>query len=424
MLYHLHDYQRSLFHPALQVAQLTARLFSMPGWLSQLPGAARLAASYELFYRVGKHYEKPKFGIETVQVRGARVAVLEETELARPFCRLQRFTRLSDDPEVAARLRDDSPVLVVAPLSGHHSTLLRETVATLLTCHDVYVTDWTDARLVAADEGAFTLDDYVDYVRAFIADIGAEGLHVLAVCQPAVPVLAALALDAAAGEASPRSVVLMGGPIDSRRNPTQVNRLATSKPLRWFQTHLLHEVPPGYPGRGRIVYPGFLQHASFIAMNPVRHMSSHLDFFHDLAHGDAESAEDHRRFYDEYNAVLDMPAEYYLDCVRIVFQEHLLPRGLWRVRGDLVKPVAITNTALMTVEGALDDISGVGQTQAAHDLCTGIPAERKRHLNVEGAGHYGIFSGRRWRQIVYPQVREFFAAADAAPVRRRLRKSA
>jgi len=424
VLYHLHDYQRSLFHPALQVAQLTARLFSMPGWLSQLPGAARLAASYELFYRVGKHYEKPKFGIETVQVRGARVAVLEETELARPFCRLQRFTRLSDDPEVAARLRDDSPVLVVAPLSGHHSTLLRETVATLLTCHDVYVTDWTDARLVAADEGAFTLDDYVDYVRAFIADIGAEGLHVLAVCQPAVPVLAALALDAAAGEASPRSVVLMGGPIDSRRNPTQVNRLATSKPLRWFETHLLHEVPAGYPGRGRIVYPGFLQHASFIAMNPVRHMSSHLDFFHDLAHGDAESAEDHRRFYDEYNAVLDMPAEYYLDCVRIVFQEHLLPRGLWRVRGDLVKPVAITNTALMTVEGALDDISGVGQTQAAHDLCTGIPAERKRHLNVEGAGHYGIFSGRRWRQIVYPQVREFFAAADAAPVRRRLRKSA
>jgi poly(3-hydroxybutyrate) depolymerase len=424
VLYHLHDYHRSLFHPALQVAQLTARLFSMPGWLSQLPGAARVAASYELFYRVGKHYEKPKFGIETVQVRGKRVAVLEETERARPFCRLQRFTRLSDDPAVAARLRDDSPVLVVAPLSGHHSTLLRETVATLLTCHDVYVTDWVDARLVPADDGAFTLDDYVGYVRAFVDHIGAESLHVLAVCQPAVPVLAALALDAAAGEPPPRSVVLMGGPIDSRRNPTQVNKLATSKPLRWFETHLLHEVPAGYPGRGRIVYPGFLQHASFIAMNPVRHMSSHLDFFHDLSQGDAEAADDHRRFYDEYNAVLDMPAEYYLDCVRIVFQEHLLPRGLWRVRGQLVKPAAITNTALMTVEGALDDISGVGQTQAAHDLCTGIPAERRRHLIVEGAGHYGIFSGRRWRQIVYPQVREFFAAADAAPARRRLRKSA
>ena len=358
-------------------------------------------------------------------MRGARVAVLEETELTRPFCRLQRFTRLSDDPEVAARLRDDSPVLVVAPLSGHHSTLLRETVATLLTRHDVYVTDWVDARLVPADEGAFTLDDYVGYVRAFMQHLGAENLHVLAVCQPAVPVLAAVALDAAAGAPEPRSVVLMGGPIDSRRNPTQVNRLATSKPLRWFETNLLHEVPPGYPGRGRRVYPGFLQHASFIAMNPVRHMSSHMDFFHDVSDGDDERAADHRRFYDEYNAVLDMPAEYYLDCVRVVFQQHLLPRGLWRVRGELVAPAAITDTALMTVEGELDDISGVGQTRAAHDLCTGIPAERKAHLTVDGAGHYGIFSGRRWREIVYPRLRDFFAAADAAPAARRpLRRTA
>ena len=426
VLYHLHDYHRSLFSPATQWAQLTARLFSWPGsWLSQLPGAARVAAGYELLYRLGKHYEKPRFGIETVDVRGARVAVIEETVLSRPFCRLQRFTRMSDDAKAVARLGDDAPMLVVAPLSGHHATLLREAVASLLTCHDVYVTDWIDARLVPADEGSFSLDDYVGYVREFVRHIGAERLHVLAVCQPAVPVLAAVALDAAAGEPQPRSVTLMGGPIDARRNPTQVNRLATSKPLRWFETHLLHEVPPGYPGRGRRVYPGFLQHASFIAMNPIRHMSSHLDFFHDLAEGDDARADDHRRFYDEYNAVLDMPAEYYLDCVRVVFQEFLLPRGMWRVHGERVAPAAITGTALMTVEGELDDISGLGQTKAAHDLCTGIPSDRKHHLTVKGAGHYGIFSGRRWRDVVYPQLRDFFAAHDAAPrPRARVRRAA
>jgi poly(3-hydroxybutyrate) depolymerase len=421
VLYHLHDYHRSLFGPATQLAQLTARMLSSPAsWLSQLPGAARMAAGYELFYRLGKHYEKPRFGIETVTVRGARVAVMEETVLSRPFCRVQRFTRMSDDPKVAARLGDDSPVLAVAPLSGHHATLLRETIATLLTCHDVYVTDWIDARLVPVAAGPFTLADYVGYIRDFIAHIGAERLHVLAVCQPAVPVLAAVALDAAAGVPEPRSVTLMGGPIDTRRNPTQVNKLATSKPLRWFETHLLHDVPPSYPGRGRRVYPGFLQHASFIAMNPVRHMSSHMDFFHDLVEGDAASADDHRRFYDEYNAVLDMPAEYYLDCVRIVFQDHLLPRGLWRVAGERVSPAAIRTAALMTVEGELDDISGRDQTRAAHDLCAALPAARKQHLTVDGAGHYGIFSGRRWREIVYPRLRDFFAAVDAAPARRRL----
>src|SRR4029079_7010820 len=229
-----------------------------------------------------------------------------------------------------------------------------------------------------------------------------------------------------------------GAPLAAGRTQTQVNRLATSKPLRWFETHLLHEVPPGYPGRGRRVYPGFLQHASFIAMNPIPHMSSHLDFFHDLAEGDDARADDHRRFYDEYNAVLDMPAEYYLDCVRVVFQEFLLPRGLWRgergrgapagapgtARGERVAPAAITGTALMTVEGELDDISGLGQTKAAHDLCTGIPSDRKHHLTVKGAGHYGIFSGRRWRDVVYPPLRDFFAAHDAVPrARARVRRA-
>jgi poly(3-hydroxybutyrate) depolymerase len=420
VLYHFHDYHRALFGPATVLAEATARMFSSPGsWLTHLPGAAPVAAGYELFYRLGKRYEKPRFGIDTVDVRGARVAVVEETALAKPFCRLQRFTRLSDRADVIATMNDDTPVLLVAPLSGHHATLLREAVGTLLSRHTVYVTDWVDARLVPLRDGAFTLDDYVSYIGSFIRHIGAERLHVIAVCQPAVPVLAAAALAAAAGEPEPRSLILMGGPIDTRRNPTQVNRFATSKPLHWFETNLLHEVPASYPGRGRRVYPGFLQHAGFIAMNPIRHMTAHMDFFHDLVRGDVEGAHEHRRFYDEYNAVLDMPSEYYLDCVRIVFQQHLLPRGLWRVRGEPVAPAAIADAALMTIEGEMDDISGLGQTRAAHDLCTGIPVDRKRHLTVKGAGHYGIFSGRRWRETVYPQLRDFIAAADAAPARRR-----
>jgi poly(3-hydroxybutyrate) depolymerase len=304
-------------------------------------------------------------------------------------------------------------VLVVAPLSGHHATLLRETVATLLRDHTVYVTDWVDARLVPLSVGPFSLDDYVGYVREFIRHIGAERLHIMAVCQPVVPALAAVALDAAEGRPAPRSLVLMGGPIDTRYSPTRVNDFATKRPLAWFETHLVHETPAGYPGRGRRVYPGFLQHAGFIAMNPGRHMSAHLDFYEDVSRGAHDDAQDHRRFYDEYNAVLDMPAEYYLDCIRVVFQEHLLPRGLWRVGGEPVLPGAIADTVIMTVEGQLDDISGLGQTEAAHRLCTGLTDDRKHHLTVAGAGHYGIFSGRRWRELVYPQVRDVMAAADA-----------
>ena len=410
VLYHLHDYHRSLFSPATQWAQLTARLFSWPGsWMSQLPGAARVAAGYELLYRLGKHYEKPRFGIETVDVRGARVAVIEETVLSRPFCRLQRFTRMSDDAKAVARLRDDPPVLVVAPLSGHHATLLRDTVKTLLLDHKVYVTDWIDARMVPAAEGPFHLDDYVAYIEEFIRTIGADNLHVISVCQPTVPVLAAVSLMAARGEPTPRSLVMMGGPIDTRENPTQVNNLAAQKPLSWFESNLVHNVPANYPGRGRRVYPGFLQHAGFMAMNPERHFVSHWDYNQDLVKRDLDDAASHRRFYDEYNAVLDMPAEYYLDTVRVVFQQHLLPRGLWDVAGERVDLSRIKGTALLTIEGELDDISGQGQTRAAHTLCTGIAEQDRQHMTVEGAGHYGIFSGRRWRTQVYPQVREFIA---------------
>ncbi len=415
MLYRFLEYNRALMAPAVQMAEVTARMFSEPGsWLSQLPGANNVAAGYELLYRLGKSYEKPAFGITEVAVDGAKVPIVEQTVLDKPFCRLLRFKRYSDRPEIVAKLKQEPAVLVVAPLSGHHSTLLRDTVRTLLTAHKVYITDWNDARDVPTDRGPFTLDDYVGYVREFIHYIGAERLHVIAVCQPAVPVLAATALMAAAGEAQPKSLILMGGSIDARRSPTKVNEFAAANSIDWFERHLIQEVPEPYPGHDRRVYPGFLQHAGFMAMNPMRHIGSHWDFYQHLVQGDLDGAEEHRRFYDEYNAVLDMPAEYYLECVRIVFQEHLLPLGLWFVGGARVAPEAIDRASLLTIEGELDDISGIGQTRAAHELCSGIPADRKHHLTIQGAGHYGIFSGRRWRESVYPQVRDFIATADAA----------
>ena len=400
--------QRVWLAPWVYGAEAAAKAYSDPGsWLSQLPGAARASAGYELFHRLGKAYEKPEFGIREVISHGHTVPIIEQCKLATPFCRLLRFKRYADQPAVVEDLKDDPVVLVVAPLSGHHSTLLRDTVRTLLQDHKVYITDWIDARMVPKDAGAFTLDDYVNTVRTFIRHIGADKLHVISVCQPTVPVLAAVSLMASAGEAVPRSLTLMGGPIDTRHSPTQVNNLATTKPLSWFENHVIHEVPQNYPGKGRKVYPGFLQHAGFIAMNPSRHFQSHWDYYLDLVKGDLDDAESHRSFYDEYNAVLDMPAKYYLDTIRIVFQQHLLPRGEWVVDGVRVAPQDITRSALMTIEGELDDISGVGQTQAAQALCSGIPAKKKQHLTVQGAGHYGIFSGRRWRDLVYPQVREF-----------------
>ena len=412
MLYSLLELNRALLNPATHLAQAGARIFGAPGsWLAQLPGAAHVAAGYELLYRLGKNYDKPRFDIPTVDVRGVEVSVVEQTALDKPFCRLQRFDRRSDSPAVEATLAADPVVLVVAPLSGHHATLLRDAVRTLLGGHTVYITDWVDARMVPIDQGQFTLADYVGYLREFIRHIGAERLHIVSICQGAVPALAAVALTAAAGEPQPRTLVMMGGPIDARRQPTRVNAFATNKRLSWFEANVLHDVPAQYPGRGRRVYPGFLQHAGFIAMNPVRHMSSHWEFFEHLAAGNVARADEHRDFYDEYNAVLDMPAEYYLDCIRIVFQQHLLPRGQWHVGDERVAPEAITDTALLTIEGERDDISGLGQTEAALELCSGAPADRKRHLTIAGAGHYGIFSGHRWRDIVYPQVRDVIASA-------------
>ena len=414
LLYQMHEFGRAWMAPMTYWADAGSMMFAAPGsWLSTLPGASRLSAGYELMYRIGKDYEKPEFGIHRIEVDGREYPVIERVALDKPFCRLLRFKRFADDAGGIADFKDDPTVLVVAPLSGHHATLLRDTVKTLLRDHKVYITDWVDARMVPTSEGPFHLDDYVHYIEAFIRHIGADNLHVISVCQPTVPVLAAVSLMAARGEPTPRSMVMMGGPIDSREAPTQVNDLAVEKPLCWFEENLIHDVPASYPGAGRLVYPGFMQHGGFVAMNPERHFQSHWDFYQDLVKGDLEDAKSHRSFYDEYNAVLDMPSEYYLDTVRIVFQQHLLPRGLWDVAGERVDPGAITGTALMTIEGELDDISGTGQTRAAHKLCTGIPEADQQHYIVEGAGHFGIFSGRRWRDQVYPQLRDFIARYDA-----------
>ena len=404
MLYQLHELQRRMMSPITAFAEGAASLYSLPGSpLTYLPFSREISASYGLIHRLGKDYEKPQFGIHETMVRGEKVAVSEESVIVKPFCELKHFKR-------ATRARDPK-VLVCAPLSGHHSTLLRDTVRQLITEHDVYITDWLDARMVPLSAGKFHLDNYVAYLIEFIRHLGPD-VHVISVCQPTVPALVAISLMAAENDPkSPRTMTMMGGPIDTRRSPTEVNTLATTKPFSWFENHVIYRVPANYPGYMRRVYPGFLQHAGFVAMNPDRHLSSHWEYYNQLVKGDGESAGQHRAFYDEYNAVLDMDADYYLDTIKMVFQKHALPLGTWVTGAALghrkVEPAAIRKTALFTIEGELDDISGSGQTEAAHGLCSGIPKTRKQHFTAPKCGHYGIFSGRRWREMIYPKIGAF-----------------
>ena len=413
MLYQLYETQRALLSPFSEFASATAKLYSHPlSPFTHAPGSDRLSAGFELMHRLTKEYEKPAFDINRLQVDGTEVVVQELVAEERPFCRLLRFKRYTDNVELLNKMRGQPTVLVVAPLSGHHSTLLRQTVQTLLQDHKVYITDWIDARMVPTAVGPFHLADYVHYVMDFLRLLGPD-VSVISVCQPTVPVLAAVSLLASRGEVAPRAMVMMGGPIDARKSPTAVNNLAMNKSIAWFENNVIYRVPPNYPGAGRLVYPGFLQHTGFVAMNPDRHLSSHYDYFLDLIRGDDDSAEAHRQFYDEYNAVLDMPAEYYLDTIQTVFQDFALVNGTWTIDGEAVRPQDIRETALLTVEGELDDISGAGQTRAAHELCSSIPAARKAHYDVVGAGHYGIFSGRRWRELAYPEIRSFIGRHSA-----------
>ena len=431
MLYQLYESQRTLMEPFVDFAQAAAKLYS--GSLSPIgktPLAQRVSAGYSLMYRLGKGYEKPSFDIHTVDVDGIALAIQERIEIDKPFCELRRFKRFSDDPATLARLKNQPAVLVVAPLSGHYATLLRDTVKTMLKDHKVYITDWKNARNVPLSDGSFNLDDYVNYVQEFIRHLQSKygNCHVISVCQPTVPVFAAISLMASRGETTPLSMIMMGGPIDARQSATAVNNLATTKPYEWFEKNVIFSVPGNFAGKGRRVYPGFLQHTGFVAMNPDRHASSHYDYFKNLIKGDDASTDAHRKFYDEYNAVLDMDADYYLDTIKTVFQEFKLVKGTWEVmsvegKPERVMPSDIKTTAVMTVEGELDDISGSGQTRAALEMCSGVPESHKKHLEAMGAGHYGIFSGRRWRDIVYPAVKAFILEenkslmpAETAPV--------
>lgn len=424
MLYQIFETQRTLMEPFADFAQAASKLYSNPlSPLGQNQLGQRISAGYDLLYRLGKDYEKPQFGIQSVKVNGVDVAIHERIEVDKPFCELRRFKRYTDDAHTLISLKGQPVVLIVAPLSGHYATLLRDTVKTMLKDHKVYITDWKNARLVPLSDGEFHLDDYVNYVQEFIRYLQGHygNCHIMSVCQPTVPVLAAVSLMASRGEKTPLTMTMMGGPIDATKSPTAVNNLAMNKSFSWFENNVIYRVPDNFPGAGRRVYPGFLQHTGFVAMNPDRHLKSHYDYFKDLIKGDNSSAESHRKFYDEYNAVLDMDADYYLETINTVFQEFKLVRGTWQVKSEkgqleLVRPQDIRGTALLTVEGELDDISGSGQTVAAHDLCTGIVRQEHHHLEVPGAGHYGIFSGRRWREVVYPHVKSFILEHQKASV--------
>ena len=380
------------------------------GLTHPLPGISRnvvhraFHALYELIARTGLSHRRPAFGIDQVEVAGQPVAVREVAVHRTPFCTLLRFEK--DIPAPQPR------VLLVAPMSGHFATLLRGTVRTMLSEHDVYITDWHNARDIGLQHGSFDFDDFIEHVITFLEVLG-PGAHIVAVCQPCVAALAAVAIMAEDSHpAQPRSMTLMAGPIDTRINPTEVNRLATSRPIGWFERHLIDTVPWRYNGAWRRVYPGFTQLAAFMSMNLDRHVKAQMDLFCHIANGEAEKAAAIRKFYDEYLAVMDLPAEFYLQTVQRVFQEHALPLGKLEWRGRRIDPRAIRRTALFTVEGERDDICAVGQTLAAQELCTGLRPYMKRHHVQTGVGHYGVFNGHRWSSYIYPMLRSVVYASD------------
>ena len=403
MLYQAYQAHQDVLAPMRLFAEAVHSLLD-PRWLGGSALLRGAAAALDMFSNGGIRHERPAFGIDRVTVAGAEVSVAEETVAIDPFCRLVRF-RKAAGPE-------QPKLLVVAPLSGHFATLLRGTVATVLADHDVYVTDWVNARNVPVHYGRFGLDDMVELIVDYIRQLG-PACHVMAVCQPSVPVLAAVSLMAAADDpCQPASMVLMGGPIDPDANPTEVNRFAQSHSLSWFEHVVISTVPARYPGAFRRVYPGFLQLAGFLSMNLDRHVEAHWRMFRHLVEGDGESAAAHRAFYDEYSSVMDLPADFYLQTIDRVFQRQDLAHGRFRVLGGAVDPGAIERTALMTVEGERDDICAVGQTVAAHRLCRNLAAAKQAHHMQPRVGHYGVFHGRRWQNEIYPKVAAFIRAHE------------
>jgi poly(3-hydroxybutyrate) depolymerase len=405
MLYQTYQAHSDAMVPVRAIAAMAARALGPVSAAGFGNGVLRnLTAAYELIARAGLTHERPPFGIDTVKVGNREVAVREEAAHVTPFGTLLHFRK---DTDVA-----QPRVLIVAPLSGHFATLLRSTVRTMLPEHDVFITDWHNARDVPRAHGAFGFDGYIQHVVKFLEVMGPPA-HLVAVCQPCVAALVAAAVMAQDGNpAQPRSMTLMAGPIDTRVNPTRVNELARSKPIEWFERNLIASVPYRHAGAHRRVYPGFVQLAAFMSMNVERHLKAHRELYENLANGEEEKASATKAFYDEYFAVLDLTAEFYLETVRLVFQEHRLPLGTLTYQGSMVDPDAIRRTALLTIEGEKDDICAVGQTVAAHDLCNRLKGHRKRHHMQAGVGHYGVFSGKRWENQVYPIVRNVILSSE------------
>ena len=405
MLYALYEMQRAALAPARIMATSALTVLDRPSTSFYRETAlGRVAyAALDSFEHTTRAFGKPPFDLPFTDIDGDAVEVTEEIAIDKPWCKLLHFQRAATRP-------NDPKLLIVAPMSGHYATLLRGTVQAFLPDHDVYITDWVDAREMPLFAPGFDLDDYVDYITDFIRALGPD-VHVIAVCQPAVPVFAAISLmNANEPDAAPRSMTLIGGPIDTREGVTEVNKFATKHNLAWFENNVVHRVPFGNPGFMRRVYPGFLQLAGFMAMNLDRHMDAHRKMFQHLVEGDGESLEAKRAFYTEYRSVMDLSAEFYLQTIETVFLEHKLPRGLMLHRGAQVDPSAITRTALQTIEGERDDISGIGQTRAAHTLATNLAPEMREHIEQEGVGHYGLFNGRRFTTEIAPKIKAFIQA--------------
>lgn len=400
MLYHLYGLKNAALIPAHAWSEnLGLFMEAIPDNIN--PYGRLFSASTKIIERTTRVFTKPEFGIKEVERQGVPLQIREVDVMVKPFCRLKHFQRLQ---EGKPRTFNDPKVLIVAPLSGHFATLLRDTARAMMPEHEVYITDWADASRVPLKEGSFSLQHYIDYLLDFIRYMG-EGTHVIAVCQPAVPVLCVVSLLAEYNEpCQPRSMTLMGGPIDTRINPGKVNEFASEHSMEWFRNNLITTVPSYLEGANRRVCPGFLILTGFMSLNLDRHKEAGFKFFEHLIRGDEESTEAHSRFYDEYRSVLDMPEEYYLDSIRVAFKDHSLPKGIFNWRGYLINPGHIKNTALLTIEGELDDISCPGQTFAAHDLCSSLPQSMKFHHLQESVGHYGIFNGRRWRGIIQPKI--------------------
>jgi polyhydroxyalkanoate depolymerase len=405
MLYQVYQAQADMMEPVRKFANMAAvNVGARLNGSARPSGLSNLNAAYEMIARAGLTHTRPEYGIDSVTIGNQEVAVTEEAALATPFATLRHFKKEAD--------REQPRVLLIAPLSGHFATLLRATVRTMLVEHDVYITDWHNARDVPLSDGPFSFDSYTAHLIRFLEKIG-PGAHMVAVCQPCVSALVAASVMAMGNHpAQPRSMTLMAGPIDTRVSPTKVNDLAKGKPIEWFEKNLIATVPARYAGGGRRVYPGFVQLSAFMAMNMDRHIKAHRELYANLAKGETAKAEQTKAFYDEYFAVLDLASEFYLETVKLVFQDHALPLGQLTYDNQKIEPAAIKRTMLFTVEGEKDDICAVGQTLAAHDLCTSLRPYRKRHHMQAGVGHYGVFSGRTWQNQIYPMVKNVILQSD------------